>query len=58
MKSLALFISIHIPVIYHKHPFSEIAITEEYIDTKRTEEHTKNLVKNKLAPFLNTVHDL
>src|SRR5690554_295761 len=52
MKSISLCIKINIPVIYHNHPFSETSITHEYFDFKRTEIHTKELVRHKLTPFL------
>lgn len=58
MKSISLCIRLKIPVIYHKHPFTEIPVTEEYSDSRGTENHTKHVVTHKLLPFLSAVQNL
>jgi alpha-amylase len=58
MKSISLSIKIHIPVIYHKHPFSEINIIDEFINLKQTESYVKYIADYKLLPLLHSVQNL
>ncbi len=58
MKSIALCTKIHIPVIYHKHPFSEMKITDKFYNERQTRNHAEQLAENKLLPFLQSAEML
>lgn len=58
MKSITLCTKIHIPVIYYKHPFPQIKITEKFIDEKQTRSHVEFLAENRLLPFLKSAENL
>ncbi len=58
MKSVSLCIKIHLPVIYHTHPFSELKTNDEIYDSRATESYLKKLMEAKLLPFLNSIQNL
>ncbi len=58
MKSIFLCINIHIPFVYHKHPFSEIKLIGEFNDFKQTKKLVTHLASNKILPFLGSVRNL
>ncbi len=58
MKLISLCTKIQIPVIYHKHPFSEITITDKFFNDRQTQSYVKELAAHKLLPFLKTVYKL
>lgn len=58
MKSVALCIQIHIPVVYHKHPFSRLKTTDKFLNEKLTRSHVQLLAEDKLLPFLHSVGNL
>lgn len=58
MKLISLCTKIHIPVIYHKHPFSELNITDQFFDERQTRRHVLEVSEHKLLPFLKSAHKL
>lgn len=58
MKLISLCTKIHIPVIYYKHPFSEIKLADQFFDERQTQKHVKELAAHKLLPFLKSADNL